>query len=212
MRSRGCSWYNCYTGPLQPTSITRLSVGQWAALQQSLPCRWLAQGKCSPLKYCSAGFYNIISIYEDNFSLLEHFFLTHIKNDIFTEKEHASWHPILRKNGDVLLCGWICSLRELWACKYSTSLGYMNIHITHTHTQTHRVVGFFLTFHTGGSGSGGASDLPRETGTLDGLRALFNLILITAAMDGHHLTCPLLHLVRDWETEKEKGEVRGIIC
>lgn len=65
---------------------------------------------------------------------------------------------------------------------------------THTHTQRHRVVVLF-TFHTGGSGSGGARHLPRETGTLDGLRALLNLILITAAMDGHHLTRPLLHLV-----------------
>lgn len=52
-----------------------------------------------------------------------------------------------------------------------------------------------FTFHTGGSGSGRASDLPRETGTLDGLRALLNLILITAAMHRYHLTCPLLHLV-----------------
>lgn len=52
-----------------------------------------------------------------------------------------------------------------------------------------------FTFHTGGSGSGGASNLARKTGTLDGLRALLNLVLITATMDGHHLTCPLLHLV-----------------
>lgn len=64
-----------------------------------------------------------------------------------------------------------------------------------------------FTFHTGGSGSSGASDLPWETGTLDGLRALLDLILITAAMDGHNLTRPLLHLVRDWETRR--GRERG---
>lgn len=57
------------------------------------------------------------------------------------------------------------------------------------------LLGYNGRFHTGGSGSGRASDLPRETGTLDGLRALLNLILITAAMHRHHLTCPLLHLV-----------------
>lgn len=69
---------------------------------------------------------------------------------------------------------------------------YMNIYInTHTNTEGCGV----FTFHTGGSGSSGASNLPWETGTLDGLRALLNLILITAAMDGHNLTCPLLHLV-----------------
>lgn len=72
-----------------------------------------------------------------------------------------------------------------------------------------------FTFHTGGSGSGRASDLPRETGTLDGLRALLNLILITAAMHRHHLTCPLLHLV--WCCERERKRRRGkkgggIIC
>lgn len=66
------------------------------------------------------------------------------------------------------------------------------------HTRLHLAppfLGYDGGFHTGGSGSGGAGDLPRETGTLDGLRALFNLILITAAMDSHNLTCPLFHLV-----------------
>lgn len=53
-----------------------------------------------------------------------------------------------------------------------------------------------FTFHAGGSGSGGPSDLTRETGTLDGLRAFFDLVLIAAAMDSHHLTCALLHLIR----------------
>lgn len=78
----------------------------------------------------------------------------------------------------------------------------------HTHTHTR---GFFFTFHTGGSGSGGAGDLPGETGTLDGLRALLNLVLITAAMDGHHLTRALLHLVRDWggaEPKERRGAER----
>lgn len=65
-----------------------------------------------------------------------------------------------------------------------------------THKCSHMAVYvFFFTFHTGGPGSGCAGDLPRETGTFDGLRALLNLIFITAAMHGHHLTCPLLHLV-----------------
>lgn len=53
-----------------------------------------------------------------------------------------------------------------------------------------------FTFHAGGSGSGGPSDLTWETGTLDGLRAFFDLVLIAAAMDSHHLTCALLHLIR----------------
>lgn len=75
----------------------------------------------------------------------------------------------------------------MYGCKHSH---------TQTKTQGRGVFLFvFFTFHTGGSGSGGARHLPGETGTLDGLRALLNLILITAAMDGHHLTRPLLHLV-----------------
>lgn len=70
---------------------------------------------------------------------------------------------------------------------------YINLYLC---THQHRGLWHF-TFNAGGSGSSGASNLPWETGTLDGLRALLNLILITAAMDGHNLTCPLLHLVRN---------------
>ena len=66
--------------------------------------------------------------------------------------------------------------------------------ITYTHSPK-RLDIHTLTFHTGGSGSCGASNLTWETGTLDGLRALFYLILIAAAMDGHHLTGTLLHLI-----------------
>lgn len=55
-----------------------------------------------------------------------------------------------------------------------------------------------LTFHARGASCGGAGDLPGEAGTLDGLGALLDLLLIAAAMDSHHLACPLLHLVGDW--------------
>ena len=89
----------------------------------------------------------------------------------------------------------------MYGCKHSH---------TQTKTQGRGVFLFvFFTFHTGGSGSGGARHLPGETGTLDGLRALLNLILITAAMDGHHLTRPLLHLVWDWERQRRKNWAAG---
>lgn len=52
-----------------------------------------------------------------------------------------------------------------------------------------------FTFHAGRLGAGRTGDLARETRTLDGLRALLDPVLVTAAMDGHHLTCTLLHLV-----------------
>lgn len=81
-------------------------------------------------------------------------------------------HPIL------VMCAFaLWEMSGLWGCKFK------------------HLISFVFTFHTGGSCSGGASYLPGETGTLDGLRALLDLILITAAMVGHHLTCSLLHLV-----------------
>lgn len=63
-----------------------------------------------------------------------------------------------------------------------------------------------FTFHTGGSGSGRPSNLPREAGALDGLRSLLNLVLVAAAMDGHHLTGALLHLIRHCERQTRGGD------
>lgn len=126
----------------------------------------------------------IVSKYGESFSQLTHFFLTHVD-------EHTCCNVILFRKSSVDTFAWV-------VCKYSTA---------RSHT-TQDWGGF--TFHTGGSGSGGASDLPRETGTLDGLRALFNFILIAAAVNGHDLTCPLLYLVWDWgERERERNETGG---
>lgn len=77
---------------------------------------------------------------------------------------------------------------------------------SHTHARTHAV----FTFHAGGPGSGGAGHLAGETGTLDGLRTLLDLVLVAAAMDGHHLAGALLHLVRHCQRGRgREGEGRG---
>ena len=87
-----------------------------------------------------------------------------------------------------------------WCCPSHISIIYWNNPFYRSVNAS--AIEFFLTFHAGGPGSRGAGDLPGETGALDGLRALLNLVLIAAAVDGHHLTCALLHLIRHWKTEQ----------
>lgn len=52
-----------------------------------------------------------------------------------------------------------------------------------------------LTFDAGRLSAGRSSNLSGETGTLDGLRALLDPVLIAAAMERHDLTRTLLYLV-----------------
>lgn len=64
-----------------------------------------------------------------------------------------------------------------------------------------------LTFHAGRPGSGGAGHLSRETGALHRLRALFDLVLVTAAVDGHHLARALLHLISNCKMERKRRSI-----
>lgn len=50
------------------------------------------------------------------------------------------------------------------------------------------------TINTGRHGPGGARNLTRETGTLDSLGSLLDLVLVAAAMSGDHLTRSCLHV------------------
>lgn len=52
-----------------------------------------------------------------------------------------------------------------------------------------------LTFYAGRLSTGRSSNLSREAGALDGLRALLNPVLIAAAVERHDLTRTLLYLV-----------------
>lgn len=50
------------------------------------------------------------------------------------------------------------------------------------------------TINAGRHGPGGARNLTRETGTLDSLGSLLDLVLVAAAVSGDHLTRPRLHV------------------
>lgn len=50
------------------------------------------------------------------------------------------------------------------------------------------------TINAGRHGPGGARNLTRETGTLDSLGSLLDLVLVAAAVSGDHFTCPRFHV------------------
>lgn len=75
---------------------------------------------------------------------------------------------------------------------------YVAPHLPQIHARCILDAGFVsvtFTFHAGRLSASRSSNLSRKTGTLDGLRALLDPVLIAAAVERHDLTGTLLYLV-----------------
>lgn len=95
------------------------------------------------------------------------------------------------------LSGHLCGLHFV-ACAAAPSCEvWENLALLTFHTWLHLtppLLGYDGGVDAGGHGPGGAGDLSREAGTLDGLRSLLDLVLVAAAMGSDHLTGPGLHV------------------